>query len=54
TWVNNVLVVTPKHNIDIPKVKEFKGSWVTRDVNNFLQGIGQCFHVVSMVDFVTK
>ncbi|MBA0876201.1 hypothetical protein Goshw_024333 [Gossypium schwendimanii] len=36
TMCNWVLVVTPKHNIDVLKPKKFKWSRTARDIDNFL------------------
>lgn len=43
---DRMLAMTPKHKIDVPKSKEFKGTKFMRDVDNFSWGIKLYFHVV--------
>lgn len=50
---NRMLAITPKHKINVPKSKEFKGIKSTRDMDNFSWGVELYFHVVETKDDVT-
>lgn len=48
--VNSVITVQSCPQVDIPKPKECKGSWVTKDVDNFVWYIGQYFRATGPTD----
>ncbi|MBA0700421.1 hypothetical protein Goari_005668 [Gossypium aridum] len=55
TLANGGLVaVAPKPSVDVPKLKEFKGTRSVRDVDNFLWGIEQYFSAKGITNDVTK
>ncbi|KAK5772302.1 hypothetical protein PVK06_048586 [Gossypium arboreum] len=51
---NGMLAIVFKHNMDIPKPKEYTRTRSARDVHNFLEGMEQYFHVRGIMDDATK
>lgn len=51
---NGILAMTPKHKVDVPKLKEFMGMRFVIHVDNFLWGMEQFFHTGSIMDDATK
>ena len=49
-----VLSVMPTHRIDMPKLKDFKGTRLIKDVDNFLWGIEQYFRVMGIMEDATR
>lgn len=54
TLGNRMLAMAPKLKVDVPKSKEFNGTKVTKDVNNFLWRMEQYFRAKGIVDDDTK
>ncbi|KAK5839181.1 hypothetical protein PVK06_007951 [Gossypium arboreum] len=51
---NGMLAMTPKHKVDVPKLKEFMGMRFVIHVDNFLWGMEQFFHTGGIMDDATK
>ena len=49
-----MLAVVPMHRVDVPKLKEFKCTRSTKDIDNFLWDMEQYFRVMGIVKDATK
>ncbi|KAI3412628.1 Hydrolase_4 domain-containing protein [Psidium guajava] len=52
--VSGVITVQPTPRVDAPKPKEFKGSRVAKDVDNFLWHVNQYFNATGIADDALK
>ena len=49
-----VLAMTSIHRVDMPKPKEFKGTWPAKDLDNFHQGMERYFRASNIIVYATK